>query len=446
MRLVGGSSPNMGRVEVLNSGVWGSVCDDGFRNTQAAVVCRQLGYRGGYALFDLPLDMQGSGNVWMDEVRCSGSESALSQCNFAGWGVSDCSHKEDVGVVCSGSASGTAVGQSADGSPDPTDNSATTGAPTSSSSSSSSSSSGGSAGTTVAIVLGTVLGVALLAGIVTLFVIRHQRSVVGKVSPGAATDAGAQHTASEGTVAVGGKAASAPSPGGCKPADKGKALPPPPAASTTALPPPHKSSWLTWGRRSSVAADMHTPAPAAVPLKKTASNSRIVSEPERAQPSAPPLPRPGATTAAFPVPRTSSAPTGGGAARQDPPPVMGHTAAWSGSTRDTPRSGSDLSGGGAGPEEIPSAAAGPAVMSVPVARGRLLSPLPASSGASPAVVLRGVTAREGSEEEPCSGARPSRALVARGQAPAASGSAAEQRSGSASRSRSGATLGTRPES
>ena len=102
MRLQGPSSSNgTGRLEVLHKGQWGSICDDSWDINDAKVACRQLGYP--YAVRVLPRDLvpSGTGQIWLDNVDCTGNENSLSSCIHKGWGVHNCIHDNDAGVECS---------------------------------------------------------------------------------------------------------------------------------------------------------------------------------------------------------------------------------------------------------------------------------------------------------------------------------------------------------
>jgi len=96
---------------------WGTVGLWGFDDRDAAAICRTLGRPGGvhvaHALVDgvaTPPYGEGSGRVWLEDVRCQGDEQHLSQCltedwlsgGGTGWGkVHHDQHRFDVGVKCS---------------------------------------------------------------------------------------------------------------------------------------------------------------------------------------------------------------------------------------------------------------------------------------------------------------------------------------------------------
>ncbi|XP_030852008.1 deleted in malignant brain tumors 1 protein isoform X3 [Strongylocentrotus purpuratus] len=101
IRVVGGSSPTEGRVEVFVNGAWGTVCDDLWDINDANVACRQLGFGRAISAPGSASYGSGSGSILLDNLACTGAESNLLHCPHSGVGSHNCGHSEDAGVVCS---------------------------------------------------------------------------------------------------------------------------------------------------------------------------------------------------------------------------------------------------------------------------------------------------------------------------------------------------------
>ncbi|KAK4878723.1 hypothetical protein RN001_011229 [Aquatica leii] len=103
--LAGGGDKHEGRIEIEAFGKSGYVCDDKFGLRDAEIVCKELGYPLG------ALEVKGNSFYaqdlkdqkilyLMDDVTCLGNETSIRDCDFNGWGVSNCEPQEIVGVVC----------------------------------------------------------------------------------------------------------------------------------------------------------------------------------------------------------------------------------------------------------------------------------------------------------------------------------------------------------
>jgi len=128
---VGGTERYEGRVEVCIGEMWGTVCDDGWDENDAGVVCAQLGYTrfsmlpktpqlktSAYCMYityfyetlitflsdasAIPMAQfgQGTGSIFVDNSNCVGTESRILDCNYDAT-AGDCTHARDASVRCS---------------------------------------------------------------------------------------------------------------------------------------------------------------------------------------------------------------------------------------------------------------------------------------------------------------------------------------------------------
>jgi hypothetical protein len=117
---MGGENELEGRVEVCYNGVWGTVCDRGWDERDATVVCKQLGFGQPGKLEDkqssslssifyrgyvgVPVSQSfgtGMGPILLDNITCDQSHSELLQCMHPIYiGIHDCDRENAAGVIC----------------------------------------------------------------------------------------------------------------------------------------------------------------------------------------------------------------------------------------------------------------------------------------------------------------------------------------------------------
>ena len=100
VQLVGGNKTGEGRVEIWYNSQWNTICDDFWDLNDANVVCRQLGYRGAVTAHRSAHFGQGSGQILLDDLRCTGREASLLECSHRGINSHNCGHYEDASVTC----------------------------------------------------------------------------------------------------------------------------------------------------------------------------------------------------------------------------------------------------------------------------------------------------------------------------------------------------------
>ncbi len=116
MRL-GAGEAHTGNVEICHEEEWRFVCDDGFGEEEATVVCGHLSndndtnvpalpaytlsYWNPYASdWDSWNEHTSSRKFWLDDLECLGTEASLAECTHREWGQYNCGASERAGVWC----------------------------------------------------------------------------------------------------------------------------------------------------------------------------------------------------------------------------------------------------------------------------------------------------------------------------------------------------------
>jgi len=102
IRLVGGVNGYQGHVEICHLSIWNSLCSSTWDRNDGTVACHQLGlefvtipphtYRHNYG--------QGTGQIWLEKLSCTGSEARLTDCVHNQFNSNKCTSSQIVNLIC----------------------------------------------------------------------------------------------------------------------------------------------------------------------------------------------------------------------------------------------------------------------------------------------------------------------------------------------------------
>ena len=106
VRLVGPNNATEGRLEVCVNNQWGTVCDDAWSLTSAALTCQMLNKSGGEIINPIDFANIPTSPILLDDVKCTGSEVNLLSCpQLPLSSPHDCRSDEAVAIRCQGQCS-----------------------------------------------------------------------------------------------------------------------------------------------------------------------------------------------------------------------------------------------------------------------------------------------------------------------------------------------------
>ncbi|WAR24046.1 DMBT1-like protein, partial [Mya arenaria] len=98
IRLVNGSAPGTGRVELKSMNTWGTICGDGFDINAANAICQMTGYPPAKTFYKSAHFGPGFGPIFIDDLACNANATHINNCSYIT--EDNCNHNNDISVVC----------------------------------------------------------------------------------------------------------------------------------------------------------------------------------------------------------------------------------------------------------------------------------------------------------------------------------------------------------